>query len=677
MPQTLTVTDDDILDDDRASGTRSGDAPRADDLLRSLNLRPMTSHEAAVAEKLPPHYGERARRDQRVQRSTGGTGLDALGLTPMPSHEFDRPMRQGNESTPLTMAEEAAFQQWAQDNGLTDVDHPDSHYDYRGFWKSTNGAPHPPGSEQHFPDTFKQHGHPSFSVESQYSRGPQDGGRWLDDTLIPPPMASHGTGGPETVIVGEDDLAPDNADAEGWLASLGLAAANMNGPSDPELADAAAEGTKNITRGVGKGAAHSGYNVARLLSMPAPGIETLGEAPQWMGPANEGEALGYALEQGGEFMLPAKGITAAADAAAKYGTVAKVAAKVLGEAAGAGTVSAVHGGNPLEAAAVAAAFPFADLGLTAAGNAAGRVAPKLVRSAIKPTVTAMKQQAGASVSGINAQADRLVKFILDKGITSAGKAQKIIDDAETEIASLLTDAKGVATDAPQRAQRYLQALEESASRQGLPADDVATIRGKMKELLQSSPLSRDAKQIVLEESPHGLVDQYGNPVLVPVEKTTRELRDDVDPLEAMGIARSSSKWGNKKQWGEQKGAATEASKAVERAARDSVKRSVPGATAPLQREGQAIKARDVLDRQAFREANRDTLGLPAHALAAGGHNVLALASNWLRSNGTRTGVWAKRLSDAVNSGDAKAAREILVKLGVATGAESLEPLPSH
>lgn len=88
------------------------------------------------------------------------------------------------ERTDLSADDEAQFQQWTSDNNLSDVDHPDSHYDYRGFWKETNGAPHPPGAQMHFPDTYKTHGHPTFSVESKYSKGPQDGGRWEGDNFI-------------------------------------------------------------------------------------------------------------------------------------------------------------------------------------------------------------------------------------------------------------------------------------------------------------------------------------------------------------------------------------------------------------------------------------------------------------------------------------------------------------
>ena len=89
--------------------------------------------------------------------------------------------------TRLTPEEEREFQAWVAANQITDVDHPQSFYDYRGFWKDpvarqqwTRGA--------HFPDTWKQHGHPTFSVESVYARHPWDAGRWVDETFIPSPL---------------------------------------------------------------------------------------------------------------------------------------------------------------------------------------------------------------------------------------------------------------------------------------------------------------------------------------------------------------------------------------------------------------------------------------------------------------------------------------------------------
>ena len=72
-------------------------------------------------------------------------------------------------NTPLTPEQEAEFQR----------EHPDARdlydYDLRGAWlsgatKAENG---------HLPDTFKKPNHPTFSVESQYSRGPMIGGKWV------------------------------------------------------------------------------------------------------------------------------------------------------------------------------------------------------------------------------------------------------------------------------------------------------------------------------------------------------------------------------------------------------------------------------------------------------------------------------------------------------------------
>lgn len=98
--------------------------------------------------------------------------------------------QQNAETTKLSPLEEALFAAWTKANGIKDADKPESFYDYKGFFKATNGKNHPPGAIEHFPDTFKQHGHPTFSVESKYSKGPHDGGMWAGDKYIPqPPMA--------------------------------------------------------------------------------------------------------------------------------------------------------------------------------------------------------------------------------------------------------------------------------------------------------------------------------------------------------------------------------------------------------------------------------------------------------------------------------------------------------
>jgi hypothetical protein len=102
------------------------------------------------------------------------------------------------ETTQLAPEEQAAFEQWLRANNIHDLDDPRSHYDYRGAFKA--GVGREPGAEGHFPDTFKQHGHETFSNESQYSKG--DGGSWNGDTFIPksagmrPSAAEPGAKGP-------------------------------------------------------------------------------------------------------------------------------------------------------------------------------------------------------------------------------------------------------------------------------------------------------------------------------------------------------------------------------------------------------------------------------------------------------------------------------------------------
>lgn len=102
--------------------------------------------------------------------------LDTRGVLPMPT---------ANDTTQLTPEMEVAFRAWAENNGIRDVDMPDSNYDYRGAWLAGMQA----GPDAHWPDTFKQHGHETFSNESQYAGGPYDAGHWEGDKYVPAPIA--------------------------------------------------------------------------------------------------------------------------------------------------------------------------------------------------------------------------------------------------------------------------------------------------------------------------------------------------------------------------------------------------------------------------------------------------------------------------------------------------------
>lgn len=449
-----------------------------------------------------------------------------------------------------------------------------------------------------------------------------------------------------------------------------------------DLGIGAAKGVGHTFTGLGK-LAHKIPGVTRAVDAlyGSPGISgaAFDEADDILAPTNTAQRIGHGAEQIAEFFVPAG---AAEKAALAIG--ARVAPKLptfalraVGQSAASGGVAAVQGSDPSMAAFLGAAGPVGGAVAGKVGRVIGDKAVPLVRSALKPTVAEMRRVAGVSGTGLQAEADRLARFVVDNQLTSPDKAQALIAGAESELQALLK-AGAAATDAPQRASRYLKALERSAAKQGLGADDVAIIRSKAQELLESSPLSEDVASTVMQPSPSGLLTSSGQPFLVPVQKTSRALRANVPADEALDIARSSSRWSTRKAWGEQKGASLESEKAVERATRDAVKDAVPESRPILRRQGQAIQAKKVLERQAFREGNRDQIGLPTYVtaageMAAGGAPKLAFAAQFLRDNQLKLGIWADRLGKAIDSQDVKAASDILARFGAGADAQARRP----
>jgi hypothetical protein len=86
-----------------------------------------------------------------------------------------------DEITPVPENLQPAFRRWLQENGVTPEDAARSAYDYQGAFLA--GVTRDVGG--HFPDRFKQHGHESFSQESQYSRGVGDGISWDGEVAVP------------------------------------------------------------------------------------------------------------------------------------------------------------------------------------------------------------------------------------------------------------------------------------------------------------------------------------------------------------------------------------------------------------------------------------------------------------------------------------------------------------
>lgn len=102
-----------------------------------------------------------------------------------PRQPYQSPLA-SNEISQIPEARANEFYDWLLRNGVDLEDLEGSAYDYRGaFLAGVNRDP----EGGHFPDTFKQHGHESFSTESQYSRGPGDGVHWEGEVAIPQHIA--------------------------------------------------------------------------------------------------------------------------------------------------------------------------------------------------------------------------------------------------------------------------------------------------------------------------------------------------------------------------------------------------------------------------------------------------------------------------------------------------------
>lgn len=376
-----------------------------------------------------------------------------------------------------------------------------------------------------------------------------------------------------------------------------------------------------------------------------PSREAFPAARALVQPTNTAQKVGFYGEQIGEFFLPA-------------GAVSR-GARIATEAVKSGGLTAAQGGSDRAAmadAGLSLVIPGAGA-VRRGGKAIADAAEPLVRAAIKPTVASLRRITGGG--GLDAKANAMVRFIIDNRLTTPEKARALFQEAEHELQRVLS-VKNAPTDAATRAGRYLQALERSAGRQGLGADDVALIRKSADDLL-AGPMGETVG-----------VTANGEPI--------RALRAAVPAKEALDSARASSRWTTRKSWGEQKGATTEAAKAVERAQRDAVK-TIPEAKALLGTEAKALQSAEALDRMAQRASNRDAVSLPAHViagaeLASGRVPMLAFAANWLRNNQMKAGMWADSLGKAIQAGNAPMVSDILKKLGVGASSQAMRPAPA-
>lgn len=107
----------------------------------------------------------------------------------------------GKYVTLLPAKDEDAFQEWFQRYAVSHQLNPnpdarEHYYDYRGYWNANRSNPDfdVTTSDNHFPDTWKTPGHPTFSVDSIYAKdAPELAGKWVNGEYVKPGMLDSNT----------------------------------------------------------------------------------------------------------------------------------------------------------------------------------------------------------------------------------------------------------------------------------------------------------------------------------------------------------------------------------------------------------------------------------------------------------------------------------------------------
>jgi hypothetical protein len=125
------------------------------------------------AEQVPPTtYDYSTDIGTQAERMLGH-GLETQDIA-IPPFQVDPELRGDKYDTPLTDKQYEDYKEWARKSGR-DPAFEERDYDLRGFFL-THPEPLKPG--EHGKDTFKKPWHPTFSDESKYSTGENQGGHW-------------------------------------------------------------------------------------------------------------------------------------------------------------------------------------------------------------------------------------------------------------------------------------------------------------------------------------------------------------------------------------------------------------------------------------------------------------------------------------------------------------------
>lgn len=267
--------------------------------------------------------------------------------------------------------------------------------------------------------------------------------------------------------------------------------------------------------------------------------------------------------------------TGAPTAATKLGRAADMGVRMAGGGVSGGAMTAMVAPEDVgTGAALGAALPGvarvageAGMALNRGGKAAAR---RLMQSAIKPTIKQLK------TGDARVAVDTLLDYGASPNKRGVEKLRLSIDKINDDIASRIAGSK--ATVSRQKALDYLTDVRAKAGNQVSPAADVGAIQGVADDFMGHPNITRDA---------------------IPVQQAQELKKGTYQALRG--------------QYGQVRGSAIEAQKAVARGLKEQIADVVPGIGPLNAEEARLLKTLDVAERRALMELNKNPVGLSALA----------------------------------------------------------------
>lgn len=194
------------------------------------------------------------------------------------------------------------------------------------------------------------------------------------------------------------------------------------------------------------------------------------------------------------------------------------------------------------------------------------VSRRLMQSALKPTLQQLK------TGDARVAVDTLLDYGINPNKRGVEKLRGKIDDINDDIAARIGGS--TATVSRQKALDYLVGVRTKASNQVSPTADVDAIQGVADDFLNHPSIARDA---------------------IPVQRAQELKKGTYQALRG--------------QYGQTRGSAIEAQKAVARGLKDQIAEAVPGIGPLNAEEARLLKTLDVTERRALMEMNKNPVGL--------------------------------------------------------------------